>query len=161
MKRLNICIFGGTTEGKMLAELLSSLNVEADLFIDEEYGHKFIKNLESISVHLNEMDETHMINLFKEKKYNLVIDATDSFNNKVSKSILKTSVAYNVKYVQIVNKLLNLKNYGRSGDPGRYFIGSIDSAYARRNTPFTACLSVEEICDYVLSEMYCEKYACV
>jgi len=109
MNALHICIFGGTTEGRLLAEFLSENNIEADLFVATEYGEQFVKNLRHINIHQKRLDKKEMINLFIEKKYNFVVDATHPFAKIVSENIISSSFECNLKYVRVIRE--SIKNY--------------------------------------------------
>ena len=108
MNALHICIFGGTTEGRLLAEFLSENNIEADLFVATEYGEQFVKNLRHINTHQKRLDKKEMINLFIEKKYDFVVDATHPFAKIVSENIISSSSECNLKYVRVIRK--SIKN---------------------------------------------------
>ncbi len=99
---MNICIFGGTTEGRKLAEFLSENNIKADLFIATEYGQQFLKNISNISVYQKRIDEKEMINLFLEKKYDCVVDATHPFARLVSHNIVKATLVSGTRYVRVI-----------------------------------------------------------
>ena len=104
MNALHICIFGGTTEGRLLAEFLSKNNIEADLFVATEYGEQFVKNFKHINIHQKRLDKKEMINLFLENKYDFVVDATHPFAKIVSENIISSSCECNVKYVRVIRE---------------------------------------------------------
>lgn len=104
MKALHICIFGGTTEGRLLAEFLSENCIEADLFVATEYGEQFVKNLKHINTYQKRLDKKEMINLFIEKKYDFVVDATHPFAKIVSENILASSIECNLKYIRVIRE---------------------------------------------------------
>lgn len=105
-----ICIFGGTTEGRKLAEFLSENNIKADLFIATEYGQQFLKNINNISVHQRRIDEKEMINLFLEKKYDWVVDATHPFAQLVSHNIVKATLVSGTRYLRVIRSSTDNKN---------------------------------------------------
>lgn len=107
---MNICIFGGTTEGRKLAEFLSENNIKADLFIATEYGQQFLKNISNISVYQKRIDEKEMINLFLEKKYDCVVDATHPFARLVSHNIVKATLVSGTRYVRVIRNSMENKD---------------------------------------------------
>lgn len=109
MSKLNICIFGGTTEGRKFAEFLSENDIKTDLFIATEYGQQFIKNINNINVYQKRLNEIEMIDLFNEKKYDYVVDATHPFAKIVSENIIKASSSCNIKYLRIIRN--SYENY--------------------------------------------------
>jgi len=102
MNSLYVCIFGGTTEGRLFAEFLSKKNIKADLFIATEYGQQFVKNIENINVYQKRLDEKEMTNLFLKKKYDYVIDATHPFAKIVSENIIKSTHVSGTKHIRII-----------------------------------------------------------
>lgn len=110
MNNLNICIFGGTTEGRIAAEFLSKNNAAADLFIATEYGLQFVEGIENVSIHQKRIDENEMKEIFTKNKYDFVVDATHPFASIVSENIVKASEACGMKYLRIIRKSDKNKN---------------------------------------------------
>lgn len=110
MSKMYICIFGGTTEGRLIAEFLSENNIEADLYIATEYGGQFVKNFKHINVNKRRLDENEMINLFKNKKYDYVIDATHPYAVAASKNIRASTAACEAKYIRVIREPLKNDN---------------------------------------------------
>ena len=104
MNELHICIFGGTTEGRLLSEVLSRNNIMTDLFIATEYGQQFVSKLENVNVHQNRLDEKQMIELFLDKKYDFVVDATHPFAKIVTENIVKATDYCDIEYLRIVRE---------------------------------------------------------
>mgnify|MGYP000385942307 CR=1 FL=1 len=104
MNSFNICIFGGTTEGRMFAEFLEANNIKADLYIATTYGQQFVKDLKNINIHQKRIDEKEMISLFLEKKYDYIIDATHPFAKVVSENIVNASKISGARYLRIIRK---------------------------------------------------------
>ena len=102
MNKAHICIFGGTTEARLFAEFLSKNNIKADLFIATEYGQQFLKNLNNINIIQKRLDEKEMINLFLEKKYDCVVDATHPYAKIVSENIIKSTYVCGIKHFRII-----------------------------------------------------------
>ena len=102
MSKSNICIFGGTTEGRKLAEFLSNNNINADLHIATEYGQQFIQDLKNIRVFQNRLNEDEMTKLFKSENYDYIIDATHPFAKIVTENIIKSAANCNIKYLRII-----------------------------------------------------------
>nr|WP_312577938.1 precorrin-6A reductase [Sedimentibacter sp.] len=104
MNKLHVCIFGGTTEGRLLSEILSKNNIKTDLFIATEYGQQFVNKLENVDVHQSRLDEKQMTELFLEKKYNFVVDATHPFAKIVTENIVKATSHCNIEYLRIIRE---------------------------------------------------------
>ncbi|MDF2677431.1 MAG: precorrin-6x reductase [Bacillota bacterium] len=110
MNKVSICIFGGTTEGRQLAEFLSNNNIKADLYIATDYGQQFINNLKNINVFQNRLNQDEMVELFKIKNYDFIVDATHPFAKIVTENIIKASADCNKKYLRIIRNS-NESNY--------------------------------------------------
>ena len=82
-----IAIFAGTTEGRLLASRLAGSQVQADVFVATEYGKEEIPKAENLHVHDGRVDEIQMEELFREKKYGLILDATHPFAVVVTANI--------------------------------------------------------------------------
>lgn len=87
MKQIYFCVFGGTTEGRLIAEFLTKQNIKTDLFIATEYGEQFVKDIENVNIHQKRVDKAEMIELFQKNGYSNIIDATHPFAVEVSKNI--------------------------------------------------------------------------
>lgn len=68
-----IAVFAGTTEGRLLASCAAGSRVQADVFVATEYGKAEIPKAENIHVHDGRIDEIQMEELFREKKYDLIL----------------------------------------------------------------------------------------
>ena len=110
MNNLSICIFGGTTEGRLLAEFLSENNAMVDLFIATEYGQQFVSNLNNINVHQSRIDEKGMLSVFLEKKYDYIVDATHPFATQVSENIVHACNISGIKYLRIIRNSVENNN---------------------------------------------------
>lgn len=100
----NICIFGGTTEGRLLAEFLSYSNIRADLYVATDYGEQFVRDLKNVNVHQRRLDKNQMIELFKDNNFDCVIDATHPFAEIVSQNAKEAAELCNLKYYRIIRE---------------------------------------------------------
>ncbi len=82
-----IAVFAGTTEGRILASRLAGSQASVDVFVATEYGKEEIPKTENLHVHDGRVDEIQMEELFREKKYDLILDATHPFAVVVTKNI--------------------------------------------------------------------------
>lgn len=101
---MHVCIFGGTTEGRLIAEFLNDYNIKADLFIATEYGEQFIKDLSNVTVHPKRLKKEHMIELFQKNNFNCVVDATHPFAKIVSQNAKEATEYCNIKYYRIIRE---------------------------------------------------------
>ncbi len=84
-----ILIFGGTTEGRLLAEYCVSENVPAWLSVASEYGEEILDSVANTSLKIlqGRMDRYQIEDFIKSQKINLVIDATHPHARLVSEEI--------------------------------------------------------------------------
>lgn len=101
---MHVCIFGGTSEGRLLAEFLSTSRIKADLYIATEYGQQFVKELKSVNIHQKRLNKEQMIELFQKNSFDCIVDATHPFAKIVSQNAKDAAECCNIKYYRIVRK---------------------------------------------------------
>lgn len=84
-----ILIFGGTTEGKTIANKLSSNGIQCHVCVATEYGEQVMEGNPFLKIMVGRLDFNEMEKLFQENKYDAIIDATHPFAKIVSENILK------------------------------------------------------------------------
>lgn len=84
---VEILLFGGTTEGRVLAEALKRKGIPAMVCVATEYGESLLEAGGSLRVHAERLDETAMAALMKREQPRLVLDATHPYADDVSRSI--------------------------------------------------------------------------
>ena len=90
-----VLLFGGTTEGRMIAEILSDNKIECDVCVATEYGEMVMEEMPFVRVMTGRLSCVEMAALVQNGGYDAVIDATHPFAVEVSANIRK-SVAYAV-----------------------------------------------------------------
>lgn len=103
---MHVCIFGGTTEGRLLSEFLSYSQIKTDLYIATDYGEQFVKDLNNITVHQKRLDKEQMIELLQNNSFDYVVDATHPFAEIVSKNAKAAADYCNIKYMRIVRETI-------------------------------------------------------
>jgi len=82
-----VLLFGGTTEGRTIAEILSENKVECDVCVATEYGEMVMEELPFVHVKQGRLDAGEMSSLVRDGGYDAVIDATHPFAVEVSANI--------------------------------------------------------------------------
>ena len=82
-----ILVFGGTTEGRAVAELLSENKVECDVCVATEYGEMVMEEMPCVHVKPGRLDAGDIAKLVGSGEYCAVIDATHPFAVEVSANI--------------------------------------------------------------------------
>lgn len=102
MKR--ILIFSGTTEGRKLTEFLDGRNAKAYVSTATEYGKECTGEHENAEVFYGRMDQKQMAEMIKEKRIDLVIDATHPFAQLVTGEIKKACESAEVQYLRCLRE---------------------------------------------------------
>lgn len=112
---MNVCIFGGTTEGRLIAKFLSNSHIEVDLYIATDYGEQFVKELSNVNIHQKRLDKEEMIELFSMNKFDCVVDATHPFAKIVSQNAKTAAEHCSIQYYRIVRET-NINEYNKYFD---------------------------------------------
>lgn len=88
-----VLIFGGTTEGRQLAQLLAETGVSVLVCVATSYGEQVMDEAEkscNIQVQTGRLNCEEMLALFETEDFQLIIDATHPFATAVSENIRKS-----------------------------------------------------------------------
>lgn len=96
-----VILFGGTTEGRLLAELLSDLDIPSLVSVATGYGSDLLRCKPPVAVYTGRMDESTMQRLFLRERPKLVLDATHPYAEIVSENIRAASSSQGCRYVRI------------------------------------------------------------
>lgn len=86
-----IIIFGGTSEGRELAEYCAENCINADICVTTSFGAEFLPDSPYIKKFVGKMDEFQMSELFRKNKYRYIIDATHIYAVEATKNIRSAS----------------------------------------------------------------------
>lgn len=118
-----ILIFGGTTEGRELAEFCTAKNIPALSSVTAEYGAKLLP--ESAEVTTGRLDIDGMSSLIKQG-FSVVIDATHPYAVEASANIKSACGLLKVKYYRVIREE-SISEYGE-------VVGNTDELVERLNT---------------------------
>ncbi len=82
-----ILIFGGTTEGRIIAETLSANGSSIHVCVATEYGRQLLKEKNGLHIFEGRLNLGAMQKLCHENDYDLIIDATHPFATAVSQNV--------------------------------------------------------------------------
>jgi len=82
-----LCIFAGTTEGRTLAEQLAEQPLSVTVCVATEYGEALLPKAENLTIHTGRMDREEMAEFFRRGGFELVVDATHPYAEKVTENI--------------------------------------------------------------------------
>ena len=97
-----IVIFGGTSEGRLLAKYCDENFIPAIVCVATEYGTELLEEYKNISVSEGRKDEEAMKKLFLDNNVEKVYDATQPFAKIVSENIIKVCNELELEYVRIL-----------------------------------------------------------
>lgn len=99
-----VLIFGGTTEGRVLAEAAARSGAHVVLSVATDYGEEVledIQDMEGIDIHKGHLDTDKMISLIDDVKPYVVFDATHPYAEEVTASVSAAAAAAGVRYVRV------------------------------------------------------------
>ena len=94
-------MFGGTTEGRCLAELLREKAIPAVVCVATEYGEALLPAGGTLRIHRKRLDETGMAALLRKERPRLVLDATHPYAADVTDHIRHACAASGVPYHRV------------------------------------------------------------
>ncbi len=89
-----VIIFGGTTEGRRLAEYLAKAKVSVVYCVATEYGKQPVEESDFLRIHSGRMDAKEMTRLYETQIPDCVVDATHPFAELVKKEIENSLFEY-------------------------------------------------------------------
>lgn len=111
MKR--VLIFGGTTEGRKIAETLSSFSgnkILTDISVATEYGEQVLPVKKNLNVLTGRLDEKQIEKLCEENKYDLLIDATHPYARIVSENVKTCGKNLSIPVIRFERKIFSQEN---------------------------------------------------
>ena len=98
----DVIIFGGTTEGRLLAETLSSRGLSVYVCTATGYGGSLIRKDNNIKISDERLDAAGMAGLIKKEKVKVVADATHPYATAVSANIKKACADTGTEYIRLL-----------------------------------------------------------
>ena len=99
---MNILLFGGTSEGRELAEWLSGEGFGLTLCVATEYGASLVPELPGLEVHTGRLDRSGMEQLLAGGGFDRVVDATHPYAVEATKNIRAAAARAGVKYRRLL-----------------------------------------------------------
>lgn len=97
----NFCVFGGTTEGRRLAEFLSGQPVRATVCVATGLGRSLLEPSGHVTVKAEKMPPDEIIEMFEKEHFNLVIDATHPYAGSITNSIRGACAETGLRYLRL------------------------------------------------------------
>lgn len=97
-----LLIFGGTTEGRLLAEFCAANQIETDVSAATEYGVQLLP--ESVGTIIGKKNSDAIFGLLQSHPYKLVIDATHPFAEEATHNIRIASQKAGIPYLRLLRQ---------------------------------------------------------
>lgn len=97
-----ICVFAGTSEGRHLVERLCGRGLEMVACVATEYGEVLLGEHPDVTIRAGRMDVDEMQNLFLSGDFQLVIDATHPYADKVTENIIEACEKAGADYLRLL-----------------------------------------------------------
>lgn len=128
-----IVIFGGTVEGRLLAEAFQNTDLEIHICVATEYGASLLPACPNILVHTGRMDKEEMTDFLSEAKVNYCLDATHPYAAVVTENIVQACQNCNLQYIRVLRAEGEIEKNAKNGDTEIYYKDSIEEAAAFLN----------------------------
>ena len=92
-----LLIFGGTTEGRLLAEFCAEHNISADVSVTTDRAAELLPDCECIGILNGKLDRAEMRSLLAGKKYRMAIDATHPYAVEATRNITSACNAAGIR----------------------------------------------------------------
>ena len=98
-----VLVFGGTSEGRKLAEIFNANNRKCTICVATDYGEKLLLKSENVNVICGRMgcNEICML-LGEDNKYSYVIDATHPYASVISENARNACIKTNTAYLRLL-----------------------------------------------------------
>lgn len=115
IEHINIIIFGGTTEGRLLAEFCVSQGIRAYVSVISDYGADLLPDSALLYVRRQAMTQEEMEAFFRQNEISMVIDATHPYAAEVTANILHACENAGITRYRVV------RNQEETSAHARYF----------------------------------------
>ncbi len=96
-----ILIYGGTTEGRRLAEILCNAGLSCQVQVATEYGEQVLDEKERLAVCTGRLNQEEMKQLYKEQEFAAIVDATHPFATVVTENIFESVQEFNIPLLRL------------------------------------------------------------
>ena len=103
-EKKHIMIFGGTTEGRLLAEFCDANQIHAYISVTSEYGAGLLPESDYVTVLCDRMNDGQMAHFFVDHVMTHVIDATHPYALEATKNIRQACEKLDIPYLRVVRE---------------------------------------------------------
>ena len=100
----NICVFGGTTEGRELVEFLSAQPCNVTACVVTDYAQSLLPASGHVTVSAKKLPAGEIAAMLLSQRFDLVVDATHPYAQSITKSIARACRETGTQYVRLLRK---------------------------------------------------------
>lgn len=120
-----ILIFGGTTEGRELAEFCHLNRIPAAVCVTTQLGKELLSSFDTLKIITGKKDYGQIVNMLSKEKFSFVLDATHPFAENATENIKKACEDTHIKLFRIIRDSEkidydNIKYFDSIGDAAKY-----------------------------------------
>ncbi|MCI8478311.1 MAG: precorrin-6A reductase [Oscillospiraceae bacterium] len=97
---MEVLLFGGTSEGRLLAEWLRDLHIPVTVCVATEYGSLLLP--QGVTAHTGRLDQAGMEREIDKRPYTWVIDATHPYAVEVTKQLQAAAASKKLPYLRLL-----------------------------------------------------------
>ncbi|MEG1524587.1 MAG: precorrin-6A reductase [Clostridia bacterium] len=105
---VKVIVFGGTSEGRILAEALSKRSIPSLVCVASQYGEQLLTCVPPVIVHTGKLDRADIAALLVREQPEMVIDATHPYAAVVSDNIAVACAAAQVRLTRVLRAAQDL-----------------------------------------------------
>lgn len=125
-----VLIFGGTTEGRCLAEHGARQGLSVLVSVVSEYGKRMIRDMPGLSVRCGALDKTGIYSLLKKERPCLVLDATHPHAATVSGEIAGACSQAGIRCLRVLRDMPGEAKEGRNQGGSIFWVHTSGEAAA-------------------------------
>lgn len=96
-----VIIFGGTTEGRLLAEYCAEMKIGAVVCVVSGYGQQVLQKSPWLKISQKPMTRQEMVDMIREESPQMVLDATHPYAAVVTENVTVACLDTDTKYIRI------------------------------------------------------------
>ena len=100
----DVLLFGGTTEGRKIAEAFANTDITLHVCVATEYGEALLSPAGNIHIMHGRKNRDEIVSLIKSTNAALIIDATHPYAEEVTKTVKNAAQLTNTELVRIVRE---------------------------------------------------------
>lgn len=100
----SVAVFGGTAEGRLLAEALRDTGLELHICVATDYGARLLPSCPNLHVHTGRLAEEEMEAFLRETGATLCLDATHPYAEAVTANLQEACERLGLEYIRIYRR---------------------------------------------------------